>query len=85
MIFKYIIKFVDYIIVRDYDFFDLLYRLKFKNKVDLLVDFVFLMSFCCEKKVEKLLEKYNIDFSKKIIGIVVRKWKKEKDMIDKIV
>lgn len=84
LIFKHIIKLADYITVRDYDSFDLLYRLKLRNKVDLSADPAFLLSPCCEKKVEKLLEKYNIDFSKKTIGIVVRKWKKEKDMTDKI-
>ncbi|ADQ06431.1 polysaccharide pyruvyl transferase CsaB [Caldicellulosiruptor hydrothermalis 108] len=84
LIFKHIIKLADYITVRDYDSFDLLHRLKLKKRVDLSADPAFLLNPCCEKRVEKLLEKYNIDFNKKTIGIVVRKWKKEKDMADKI-
>ena len=84
LIFKHIIKLADYITVRDYDSFDLLHRLKLKNKIDLSADPAFLLNPCCEKKVKKLLQTYEIDFNKKTIGIVVRKWKKEKDMTDKI-
>jgi len=84
LLFKHVIKLADYITVRDYDSFDLLHRLKLKNKIDLSADPAFLLNPCCEKRVEKLLQTYNIDLSKKTIGIVVRKWKKEKDMTDKI-
>ncbi|BCS80574.1 polysaccharide pyruvyl transferase CsaB [Anaerocellum diazotrophicum] len=84
LVFKHIIKLADYITVRDYDSFDLLHRLKLKNKIDLSADPAFLLSPCCEKRVEKLFQTYNIDLSRKTIGIVVRKWKKEKDMTVKI-
>lgn len=84
LLFKTIIGLADYITVRDYDSFDFLYKLRLKKKVELCADPAFLLKPCCNEKAEKILDKYNIDFSKKTIGIIVRKWKKEKDMVQKI-
>lgn len=78
------IKLADYITVRDYDSFDFLHKLKIGKKVELSADPAFLLNPCCDAKVKKLLDEYKIDFGKKTIGIIVRKWKKEKDMTDKI-
>ncbi|WAM33360.1 polysaccharide pyruvyl transferase CsaB [Caldicellulosiruptor morganii] len=84
LLFKHVIKLADYITVRDYDSFDFLHKLKIGKKVELSADPAFLLNPCCDAKVKKLLDEYKIDFGKKTIGIIVRKWKKEKDMTDKI-
>lgn len=84
LLFKHVIKLADYITVRDYDSFDFLHRLNINKKIELSADPAFLLNSCCEAKIQKLLEDYKIDFGKKNIGIVVRKWKKEKDMTEKI-
>jgi len=84
LLFKHVIRLADYITLRDYDSFDFLHKLKINKKIELSADPAFLLNPCCEQKTQKLLEEYNIDFNKKTIGIVVRKWKNEKDMTDKI-
>ncbi|WAM32183.1 polysaccharide pyruvyl transferase CsaB [Caldicellulosiruptor naganoensis] len=84
LLFKHVIKLADYITVRDYDSFDFLHKLKINKEIELSADPAFLLNPCCEQKIQKLLEEYKIDFSKKTVGIVVRKWKKEKNMTDKI-